>query len=421
LAVRKNDCVGTGDDIVIDRLASVALTEHPVDLHGSGRGVDWLIAPASEIDGSAFMGLATRQITFSGVEASAFESGRPRSVLSEPRHLGISTCSFNEETSMQTATALTSNDAPVSPVPNPSARYARCIKVSKHVRWDIDRDVIRGRNYDYDRTFLPSGLSQVDKLEFLTAAEKRLLTQVQGRTYTYMFGLVERFIGAKVLQLSGQHWLGDQTALEALVRFSDEELKHQELFRRLEAMLAAGMPTGWTPVAEANAVARYVLSKRTWAVLALTAHIELFSQSHFVHSIQPQENLCPLWKDVFMFHWREESQHAVMDELEWQAEDARISAEERDAAVGDLIELVGAVDGILQGQSNADATYFASLCGQRFTAEQRAEIGAAVLRAYRWQYIVSGAQHPHFTKLLTSMTTPEQMQRIGSALAPLMA
>ena len=80
------------------------------------------------------------------------------------------------------------------------------------MRWDIDRDVIRGRDYDYERTFLPSGLSNVDDLAFLTAAEKRRMSHVQGRTYAYMFGLVERFIGAKVLQLSGQHWLGDQTA-----------------------------------------------------------------------------------------------------------------------------------------------------------------------------------------------------------------
>jgi hypothetical protein len=311
---------------------------------------------------------------------------------------------------------------PASPAVKPSsARYARCVKVSKQVSWDIDSDVIRGRDYDYDRTFLPSGLSKVDELEFLTAAEKRLMSQVQGRTYTFMFGLVERFIGAKVLQLSGQHWLGDQNALEALVRFSDEELKHQELFRRLEAKLAAGMPAGWTPMAEANAVAGFVLGKRTWAVLALISHIELFSQAHYVQSIQPHENLCPLWKDVFMFHWREESQHAVLDELEWQAEDAKIGAVERDAAVGDLIELVGAVDAVLQAQSDADANYFAALCRHRFTTEERQRISATLLHAYRWQYIVSGAQHPHFTKLLTGMTTPAQMERIGRALAPLMA
>ncbi len=309
--------------------------------------------------------------------------------------------------------APAANDASTTP------RYARTIKVSKHVRWDIDADVIRGRDFDDTRTFLPNGLSKVDDLEILSATERRLLSQVQGRTYAYMFGLVERFIGAKVLELSGNHWLGDQVALEALVRFSDEELKHQELFRRLDVMLAARMPAGYRKTAEPNAIAEFVLGKRTWAVLALTAHIELFSQSHYVQSIAPQEYLCPLWKDVFMYHWREESQHAVLDELEWRAENARISAAERDAAVDDLIALVAGVDGVLQAQSAADAEYFAAINARRFTATERERIAAGLLRAYRWQYIVSGAQHPRFTELLQEMTTPAQLQRIGAALAPI--
>ncbi|HJW45601.1 MAG TPA: response regulator transcription factor [Lysobacter sp.] len=67
---------------------------------------------------------------------------------------------------------------------------------------DHTRYARRGdRDLDYPRTFLlPAGLSKVDTLEFLDADERRFLSQV----------------------------------LEALVRFSDEELKHQELFRRLE-------------------------------------------------------------------------------------------------------------------------------------------------------------------------------------------
>ncbi len=42
-----------------------------------------------------------------------------------------------------------------------------------------------------------------------------------------------------------------------------------------------------------------------------------------------------------------------------------------------------------------------------------------MLRAYRWQYIVSGVQEPRFANLLASLTTPAQMQRIGAALAPI--
>src|SRR5918995_3417349 len=127
-------------------------------------------------------------------------------------------------------------------------RYAKCIAASKRIRWDIDQDVIRGRKFDFDKKFMPDGLSKVHELTFLQPAEMRFLSQVQGRTYANIFGLVERYIGAKILEISKHHWLGDQVALEALVRFTDEELKHQELFRRLEAMLERGMPAGYVKV-----------------------------------------------------------------------------------------------------------------------------------------------------------------------------
>jgi len=300
-----------------------------------------------------------------------------------------------------------------------SARYARIIKASKRVRWDIDADVIRGRSFDFSQKFLPDALAKMDGFPFLDADERRLMSQVQGRTYAYIFGLVERFISVKILELSGQHWLGDQVALEALVRFSDEELKHQELFRRIESMVAAGMPGGYRQVADPNDVARAVLASSTWAVLALTCNIELFTQAHYQQSIEPDVNLSPVWKDVFKYHWMEEVQHAMLDELEWVREHHRLTERQRDQAVDDLIGLVGAVDGILQAQSAADAAYFTQLAGRSFTAEQQEAIRAGVLRAYRWQYIVSGVQHPHFGKLLTSMTTEAQMARIQAALAPI--
>ena len=124
-------------------------------------------------------------------------------------------------------------------------RYAKCIEVSKRIRWDIDRDVIRDRSFDLGQKFLPDGLSFAERLAFLDAADKRLLSQVQGRTYANMFGLVERFIGAKMLEITREHALGDQVAMEALVRFTDEELKHQELFRRIEALMAGVMAPGY--------------------------------------------------------------------------------------------------------------------------------------------------------------------------------
>jgi hypothetical protein len=110
----------------------------------------------------------------------------------------------------------------------------------------------------------------------------------------------------------------------------------------------------------------------------------------------------------------------VLDELEWKDEHARLSPAQRDQAVDDLIALVGAVDGILQAQSAADVEYFAGIASRKFSEQEGADLKRAVLGAYRWQYIITGVRHPHFGKQLAGMTTPGQMARIQSALAPIL-
>jgi hypothetical protein len=302
-----------------------------------------------------------------------------------------------------------------------SMRYAKIVEVSKRVRFDIDRDVIRGRRFDFGHRFLPDGLSKINRLDFLGVDDKRLLSQIQGRTYANMFGLVERFIAAKVLDVGREYALGDQNALQALVRMGEEEIKHQELFRRIERMCAEGMPAGYTFVPDPNAVAAAVLSKSTWAVLALTCDIELFVLAHYRESIDPATDLSPLWKDVFLYHAREEAQHAILDELEWVRENAKLTSQARDAAVDDLIALVGSVDGILQAQSAADTHYFVEACSLPLTATEVEAVKATILAAYRWQYIVSGVKEPRFTQALGGMITQAQSARIGAALAPIMA
>lgn len=308
-----------------------------------------------------------------------------------------------------------------TPIPIQTEQYAQCVNASKRVRWDIDRDVLRGRDFDTSQKFLPDSISGVHQLEFLSEDEAIFLSQIQGRTYANIFGLVERFINCKILELSKVHWTGDQIALEALVRFSDEELKHQELFRRIEHMIALKMPPGYDFLPEPNTVAAVVLSKSTWAVVGVTLMIELFTQAHYLRSIQPDSQLSPLFKDVFLYHWKEESQHARIDELEWVRENAGLSAYERDRAVDDMIALVGAVDGIVCAQAAADVAYFLKAKGATLSEQNSKRLRDQVLRAYRWQYILSGVEDKRFQKVLRSMITEEQMRRIEAALAPLIA
>jgi hypothetical protein len=300
-----------------------------------------------------------------------------------------------------------------------SDRYARCIDASRRVRWEIEADVIRGRRFDRSQKFLPDGLSLASEFDTLSADEKRFVSQIQGRTYANVFGLVERFITAKMLEVSREHWLGDQSALEALVRFSDEELKHQALFRRVEGLIAEALPSGYRFAVNPGQVAAVVLGKSTWAVLALTLDIELFTQLHYRTSIEPDAQLSDLFKDVFLHHWKEESQHAILDELEWRRHDALLTAPERDRGVGEFIELLVALDGVLRAQAEADGVYFSSCCGRLLDSREALAVEQGILKAYRWQYIHSGAAHPKFRKVLSSLANEDQVRRIESALAGL--
>ena len=206
-------------------------------------------------------------------------------------------------------------------LPINSNRYAKCIEVSKRIRWDIDRDVIRGRQFDFTQE-VPARRAVDGRAPAVPrpATSRRLFSQIQGRTYANMFGLVERFIGAKILEVSRDHWLGDQVALEALVRFTDEELKHQELFRRLETMVGRGHARGLRVPAAAERCGQGGACKvdlgRAGAHLP---HRALHPGALPLRASSRTPELSELWKDVFLFHWREESQHAILDEMEWHA------------------------------------------------------------------------------------------------------
>jgi len=122
---------------------------------------------------------------------------------------------------------------------------------------------------------------------------------------------------------------------------------------------------------------------------------------------------------VFLYHWREESQHAILDELEWQREDAKLSDGQREQGVSDFIELVAAVDGIVVSQAQADAHYAASILSRTLSTEEQATLRNTLVAAYRYQYIVSGAQDPRFQSILLGMINDAQAARIFQALGPL--
>ena len=78
-----------------------------------------------------------------------------------------------------------------------------------------------------------------------------------------------------------------------------------------------------------------------------------------------------------------------------------------------------AVDGILRAQSESDANYFCITANRVFGPEERDRVRDGLLRAYRWQYILSGVQEPRFSGILGSLINAAQVDRIRNALLTL--
>jgi hypothetical protein len=163
-------------------------------------------------------------------------------------------------------------------------------------------------------------------------------------------------------------------------------------------------------------VAHVVLSKNNGAVLLLTSVIEWFTQLHYVAAFKEDGTLDPFTKGIFRAHWLEESQHAKMDHLETLRAFESMSSVEKEAAIDDLIELVGALDELLQEQAGFDVQNLGAYLEREFTEEEAREIYQSELRAKRYTFIESGVTHPNFRELFELVTTREQRAKVQEAL-----
>ncbi|MHC5064896.1 MAG: hypothetical protein ACYTG5_13085, partial [Planctomycetota bacterium] len=159
------------------------------------------------------------------------------------------------------------------------------------------------------------------------------------------------------------------------------------------------------------------MGKNRGAVLLLTAAIEWLTQQHYRECFAEDEGLDGLTRRVFKYHWLEESQHAKMDHLETLRYFAAASEAEKEAAIDDLIVLVGAVDGLLQVQSRYDVDNLERYRGCKFSDAEGDALYAVILKAKRYTFIESGVTHPRFVALFEEVATQAQREKVGAALA----
>lgn len=294
--------------------------------------------------------------------------------------------------------------------------YQDCLATSHRINWRIE-EVLGGNSFDLGKDWLPKRLSAAGNLPFLSSEEKRKLTHVEMGSYAHLFGYVEAFITPEVGKLASEQETQDEVAFHALTNFAAEEVKHMMLFRRVREMVNEHLGIPLQLIDGQKEVTQFVLNKNEGALLLLIACIEWFTQYHFLSAIKDNPDLDPLTHHIFRAHWLEESQHAKMDHNEAIRLFDRMNSTEREAAISDLIELVQAVDGLLQKQAQYDVSNFERYLGKGFSGEQLKTLQEEILATKRWVFIESGLTHPNFVELFNHVTTPEQRQMVQQGLA----
>jgi hypothetical protein len=248
--------------------------------------------------------------------------------------------------------------------------------------------------FDFSRPFLPEALMPTASLAFLSEAERRTLNQISAKAYMNLFGFVEVYIEAMVLEHAEAAMFGDRAEMRALTRFTDEEVKHQQLFDRYCKTFDRDFGSGCKVLGNAYDVAQIILSKSPLCVLLVTLHIEQMTQQHYVEAVHEAQDIDRLNAEILRRHWLEESQHAKIDTLLLYRLAEKCDHLQLKTAHDEYLGVLEAFDGLLAAQAALDAESLLVPIKRALSDEETKAVIASQHRGYRKTFLHYGLTNP---------------------------
>jgi hypothetical protein len=285
----------------------------------------------------------------------------------------------------------------------PVFTYETVIATSERVAWRIEDLLAVDTPLSFDRAHLPEALAGLSKISCLDEKTKQKLNHIRGHSYMNLFAFVEEYIIAQTVRHAEAEMFGDHDAVRALLRFGEEELKHQKLFKRYCANFRRDFPSEVFVLGNAADVANVILSHSAIAVLLVTLHLELMTQQHYVGCVKDDQTLDPLFTKLLRHHWIEEAQHAKIDVLELARLAADAPPELIETAISEYFGILAALDGLLQKQVDLDLESLSAATGRTIADGDANEIREAQRRSYRNDFLVMGMTNPLFKTTLAEL------------------
>ena len=288
--------------------------------------------------------------------------------------------------------------------------YPSIVTVSERVAWSVDA-IFANRRFAATKPFVPDSWLNTRHLVFLDDREQRTLNHIRAFSYVHLLSNYEEFIPIQMAEVAGKDWHDDRARLRQLLRFGEEEMKHQQLFQRAEDVLEASCghafgryfdPDKVRVTAFAKAVLAYPLLPR----FLLLAAFEWGTQRHYVESVQAGNGGSgdPLYVDILKNHWIEENQHTKTDALEAARLAAGMSSVEISEAFDGVLGLGGLIGETFVGQVNQELATFAAVTGRALPEAEATALRDALNQSL--QAILAGVSltHPSFKQVALELS-----------------
>lgn len=288
--------------------------------------------------------------------------------------------------------------------------YPSIVSTSERVAWTVD-DIFRDRRFDAGKRIVPESWVRTKHLAFLNEQEQRTLNHARAFSYVHLFGNYEEFIPIHLTGIVQRDWHDERAHLRALLRFGEEEMKHQQLFQRAEAVLEASCghsfsryfdPYKERVTAFTEAVLAYPILPR---FLLLTA-FEWGTQRHYVESVRDHagESSDPLYVDVLQNHWIEENQHTKTDVLEIAQLARAMSPDELSEAFDDVQGLGGLVGETFIGQVEQEMATLQAVTGRILTEPDATALRDALQGSMQAIWAEVAMTHPSFKRVALELS-----------------
>ncbi len=277
--------------------------------------------------------------------------------------------------------------------------YESCVTRAKRVAWDLNL-VKNELEIDFNKLFIPHKIAiGQEKPRFLKEKQLLILNQIRASSYAHLFLFVEEFIIELMLQQSGGVLHLNANALQSLLIFAEEEIKHQTLFEYVKTEINKKLTCDYIP--DKEKVAKSICQYPNISVLLLTSMIEWMTQVHYVCLFRDKiEQKDFNFSKVFRYHWMEEAQHTQIDYLEIQRSCQNMDEDTVDKNYTAFIDLLYSLKELVEKQSLLDYQSFLENTKVKLSSEESNELQEILRDAFNWSFLQCGLKHQKFSNLI---------------------